>query len=115
MSVEFAVQLLQLVHGRADHALRAPATLDALAVLGAEGYIRPDDAAALSDAYRWLRNVEHRIQLWELRQTHELPADPVSRDRLAKAMGYRDLPAQTRGRGVRTGFGRAARRGAHDP
>ena len=93
--VEFAVQLLQLVHGRADHALRAPATLDALAVLGAEGYIRPDDAAALSDAYRWLRNVEHRIQLWELRQTHELPADPVSRDRLAKGMGYRDLPAQT--------------------
>lgn len=88
--VEFAVQLLQLVHGRSDPALRGANTLQALAVLGEGGYVRPEDAAELADAYHWLRNVEHRLQLFGLRQTHSLPADPSRHERLAKAMGYRD-------------------------
>ena len=90
--VEFAVQLLQLVHGRADPALRRGHTLEALRALGAAGYVSPDDAGALEDAYRWLRDVEHRLQLAELRRTHQIPAGDAARDRLAKTMGYRDGP-----------------------
>ena len=87
---EFAVQLLQLVHGRFDPSLRAPATLDALAALAAGGYVRQEDANALDASYRWLRTLEHRLQLWEMRQTHALPTTPAGRERVAKAMGYRD-------------------------
>jgi glutamate-ammonia-ligase adenylyltransferase len=88
--IEFAVQLLQLVHGRADPALRCSNTLEALEHLGAGGYVRPDDADELQAAYRWLRDVEHRIQLQDLRQTHTVPSDPAGRERLAKVIGYRD-------------------------
>jgi len=93
--VEFAVQLLQLVHGRSDPALRGANTLDALAVLGGGGYVRPEDAGTLAAAYNWLRDVEHRLQLFELNQTHTLPSDPSRRERIAKAMGYRDDAALT--------------------
>ncbi len=87
---EFAVQLLQLVHGRFDTSLRPPATLDALAALAAGGYVRQEDADALGASYRWLRTLEHRLQLWDLRQTHALPTTPAGRERVAKAMAYRD-------------------------
>ncbi len=87
---EFAVQLLQLVHGRSDPNLRSGNTLHALEVLRRAGYVRPDDAVALEEAYRWLRDVEHRLQIVELRQTHELPTSPPERDRIAKSMGFRD-------------------------
>jgi glutamate-ammonia-ligase adenylyltransferase len=93
--VEFAVQLLQLVHGRSDHALRSANTLDGLRLLGEGGYVAPDDAADFADSYRWLRTVEHRLQLYDLRQTHTLPADPPTRERVAKASGYRDEPDAT--------------------
>ncbi|HSM01161.1 MAG TPA: bifunctional [glutamine synthetase] adenylyltransferase/[glutamine synthetase]-adenylyl-L-tyrosine phosphorylase [Acidimicrobiia bacterium] len=87
---EFAIQLLQLVHGRADDALRTGNTLEALARLGEGGYVREDDARGLAEAYRWLRDVEHRLQLYDLRQTHTLPDDPGGRERVAKALGLRD-------------------------
>src|SRR5207247_4312697 len=61
--VEFAVQLLQLVHGRRDPTLRSPNTLEALAALAAEGYVARSDADALADAYRLPRRVEPRLQL----------------------------------------------------
>lgn len=93
--VEFAVQLLQLVHGRADPSVRSATTIDALSALASAGYVREDDALALSEAYRWLRDVEHRLQLYDLRQTHELPADTAVRERVAKAMGLRDGAAGT--------------------
>ena len=73
--VEFAVQLLQLVHGRADTALRSPSTLDALAALAAGGYVGRDDGANLAASYRFLRTLEHRLQLQRMRRTHLLPAD----------------------------------------
>ncbi|MEA2933019.1 MAG: [glutamine synthetase] adenylyltransferase / [glutamine synthetase]-adenylyl-L-tyrosine [Actinomycetota bacterium] len=90
--IEFSVQLLQLVHGRADPDLRSPTTLDALAVMGSTGYVDPDDARALDAAYRLLRTVEHRLQLVHEQQVHTLPApgDLAGRDRLARVMGYRD-------------------------
>ncbi|MGH2700656.1 MAG: bifunctional [glutamine synthetase] adenylyltransferase/[glutamine synthetase]-adenylyl-L-tyrosine phosphorylase, partial [Actinomycetota bacterium] len=60
--IEFAVQLLQLVHGSNDPSVRSPATMEALLRLVEGGYVADDDAAGLSVAYRWLRNVEHRLQ-----------------------------------------------------
>ncbi|CAM3099358.1 bifunctional [glutamine synthetase] adenylyltransferase/[glutamine synthetase]-adenylyl-L-tyrosine phosphorylase [Skermania piniformis] len=72
--VEFAVQLLQLVHGRADDALHVASTLDALAALAAGGYVGRDDAANLRASYEFLRLLEHRLQLQKLRRTHTLPA-----------------------------------------
>ncbi len=85
--VEFAVQLLQIVHGRRDERLRQPNTLRALSVLADEGYVAEQDAAALSDAYRFLRVLEHRLQMVRDLQTHELPADPASLTRLARSLG----------------------------
>jgi glutamate-ammonia-ligase adenylyltransferase len=93
--VEFAVQLLQLVHGRADPGIRSGNTLEALCSLAAAGYVSPEDAEGLESAYRWLRDVEHRLQLVDLRRTHQVPEDPAPRDRIAKALGYRDGPAGT--------------------
>src|SRR5690606_3465122 len=90
--VEFAVQLLQLVHGRADEALRSPNTLDALAALSRGGYVGRDDAAALASAYRFLRRVEHLVQLHRLRRTHLVPDDEGDLRRLGRALGLRTDP-----------------------
>ncbi|MDQ3537661.1 MAG: bifunctional glutamine-synthetase adenylyltransferase/deadenyltransferase, partial [Actinomycetota bacterium] len=86
--IEFAVQLLQLVHGRHDPTLRSPNTLAALAALAAGGYVGRSDATAFADAYVFLRTVEHRLQLVRLRRTHTLPQRPDERRRLARSMGY---------------------------
>jgi len=88
--VEFAVQLLQLVHGRADPTLRSGATLPALEALAEGGYVARSDAAALDAAYRFLRSAEHRLQLQRLRRTHAVPppGDPDLRW-LARALGWR--------------------------
>ncbi|MFC3966082.1 bifunctional [glutamine synthetase] adenylyltransferase/[glutamine synthetase]-adenylyl-L-tyrosine phosphorylase [Nocardia jiangsuensis] len=72
--VEFAVQLLQLVHGRVDEALHVQNTTEALAVLAARGYVGRDDAANLTASYEFLRLLEHRLQLQRLKRTHTLPA-----------------------------------------
>ncbi|MDP9242732.1 MAG: hypothetical protein M3O84_06100, partial [Actinomycetota bacterium] len=85
--VEFAVQLLQIVHGRRDRSLREPNTLRALAALAEGGYVAETDAAALADAYGFLRRLEHRLQMVRDLQTHELPADAASLRVLARAMG----------------------------
>ncbi|RWA19598.1 glutamine-synthetase adenylyltransferase [Mycolicibacterium brumae DSM 44177] len=71
--VEFAVQLLQLVHGRTDESLQVASTVDALAALGAGGYVGRDDAANLTASYEFLRLLEHRLQLQRLKRTHLLP------------------------------------------
>jgi glutamate-ammonia-ligase adenylyltransferase len=86
--VEFSVQLLQLVHGRGDDSLRSANTLQALAALVDGGYVGRGDAAELAEAYRWLRTVEHRLQLQKLRRTHTIPSEPIARRWLARAVGY---------------------------
>jgi [glutamine synthetase] adenylyltransferase / [glutamine synthetase]-adenylyl-L-tyrosine phosphorylase len=86
--VEFAVQLLQLVHGRADERIRAPATLSALAELTEGGYVGREDGEALHDAYSFLRQLEHRIQLHQLRRTHVVPEDETALRRLGRSMGF---------------------------
>jgi len=92
--VEFSVQLLQLVHGRTDVMLRSPATLTALESLAIWGYVGRSDAAAMAEAYRFLRTLEHRIQLHRLRRTHTMPEDPVELRRLGRSMGYRSNPVE---------------------
>ncbi|MEO9138182.1 MAG: bifunctional [glutamine synthetase] adenylyltransferase/[glutamine synthetase]-adenylyl-L-tyrosine phosphorylase [Jatrophihabitans sp.] len=87
--VEFAVQLLQMVHGRGDETLRQAETLLALEALRDGGYVGRDDAVSLIDAYRFLRTVEHRLQLRRLRRTHVLPEDVADLGWLARSMGYR--------------------------
>jgi glutamate-ammonia-ligase adenylyltransferase len=87
--VEFAVQLLQLVHGRGDESIRVAATLPALAALHAGGYVGGDDSVSLADAYRFLRGAEHRLQLRRMRRTHLVPDDPIERAVLARSMGFR--------------------------
>lgn len=71
--VEFAVQLLQLVHGRTDEALHVTSTVDALTALATRGYIGRDDSANLTASYEFLRLLEHRLQLQKLKRTHTLP------------------------------------------
>ncbi|MFD0271595.1 bifunctional [glutamine synthetase] adenylyltransferase/[glutamine synthetase]-adenylyl-L-tyrosine phosphorylase [Streptomyces sp. NPDC127106] len=90
--VEFAVQLLQLVHGRSDATLRSGTTLDALHALAAGGYVGRADAAQLNDAYRFLRAMEHRIQLHRLRRTHLVPEDEADLRRLGRSLGLRTEP-----------------------
>ncbi|EWC63066.1 Glutamate-ammonia-ligase adenylyltransferase [Actinokineospora spheciospongiae] len=87
--IEFAVQLLQLVHGRTDETLRRAATVDALAALAAGGYVGRTDALELAESYRFLRTLEHRLQLQRLRRTHLFPADDATDDLrwLARATG----------------------------
>jgi glutamate-ammonia-ligase adenylyltransferase len=91
--VEFAVQLLQLVHGRGDPALRSGTTLPALNALARGGYVGRDDAAGLDAAYRFLRTLEHRIQLHRMSRTHVVPVEGAELRRLGRSMGMRTDPA----------------------
>ncbi len=90
--IEFAVQLLQRVHGCHDDTIRSPGTLNALAQLVAGGYVEREDARRLDDAYVFLRTVEHRLQLWEEHQTHTLPQNHEALVRLARVTDFRDGP-----------------------
>ncbi|MET7788026.1 bifunctional [glutamine synthetase] adenylyltransferase/[glutamine synthetase]-adenylyl-L-tyrosine phosphorylase [Streptomyces sp900116325] len=90
--VEFAVQLLQLVHGRSDASLHSGSTLEALRALAEGGYVGRVDAAQLDDAYRFLRAMEHRIQLYRLRRTHLVPEDEADLRRLGRSLGMRTDP-----------------------
>ncbi|MEZ0075797.1 bifunctional [glutamine synthetase] adenylyltransferase/[glutamine synthetase]-adenylyl-L-tyrosine phosphorylase [Planotetraspora sp. GP83] len=90
--IEFAVQLLQLVHGRSDPLLRRRATLSALAALSRGGYVGRDDAKALAEAYTFLRQVEHMIQLYRLRRTHVVPSGAADLRRIGRALGMTTDP-----------------------
>ena len=85
--VEFTVQLLQLVHGHLDDGVRDRGTLSALASLAEHGYIGRIEAAEFARDYRFLRLVEHRIQLSRLRRTHLMPLDEAALRSLARATG----------------------------
>jgi len=88
--VEFSVQLLQLVHGRVDERLRSRATLPALKALIDNGYVGREDGKRFALAYRFLRTLEHRIQLFNLRRTHLLPNNDHDLRRLGRSFGYKD-------------------------
>jgi glutamate-ammonia-ligase adenylyltransferase len=86
--IEFAVQLLQLVHGRGDENLRTGTTLTALRALTDGGYVGRADGEALTSSYCFLRTVEHRLQLQRLRRTHRLPDDENGLRWLAQSLQF---------------------------
>jgi glutamate-ammonia-ligase adenylyltransferase len=86
--VEFYAHAQQLVHGGRDPAVRAPATLDALEALAKAGYVDELLAAALSEAYRRLRTIEHRVQMVDDQQTHLFPADSKALVNVALLHGF---------------------------
>ena len=87
--VEFAVQLLQLVHGRTDENLRVSATVAALRQLVDGGYVGREDGQVLIRCYEFMRLLEHRLQLHRLKRTHTLPEEDDTQERrwLAKTSG----------------------------
>ncbi|MFO6451081.1 MULTISPECIES: bifunctional [glutamine synthetase] adenylyltransferase/[glutamine synthetase]-adenylyl-L-tyrosine phosphorylase [unclassified Aeromicrobium] len=91
--VEFAVQLLQLVHGRVDENIRSSNTLEALRALTDRGYVGRRDGSALEEAYEFLRALEHRMQLFRLRRTHLVPEDLDDLRRIGRSMGFTTNPA----------------------
>ena len=85
--IEFAVQLLQLVHGSTDDGIRQRGTLKALSALSEGGYIGRSDASEFGEHYRFLRLLEHRLQLWRMSRTHLMPTDDEDLRRLARSVG----------------------------
>lgn len=86
--IEFTAQVLQLIWGGRDPALRDPTTLGALAALVAAGKLERRAAADLADAYVFLRGLEHRLQMVADRQTHRLPEEPEGLARIASFLGF---------------------------
>jgi [glutamine synthetase] adenylyltransferase / [glutamine synthetase]-adenylyl-L-tyrosine phosphorylase len=87
---EFYAQAHQLIHGGREPALRVADTRAALAMLAEAGRIAGPDAVALSDSYALLRTIEHRLQMVDDRQTHQLPDDVEALDRAARLHGLSD-------------------------
>jgi glutamate-ammonia-ligase adenylyltransferase len=91
--IEFIAQALQLVRGGRAPALQERALLPVLDQLAAAGHLEPAARDMLRDAYVFLRNAEHRLQMVADAQTHALPADDLGRLRLAFSMGFPDWAA----------------------
>ncbi len=88
--IEFFIQALQIIHAGKNPALREKNSLRALALLRSHGLIDADTAVILSAAYTFLRTVEHRIQVGQERQTHNLPTDEMEFERLGRRCGFSD-------------------------
>jgi glutamate-ammonia-ligase adenylyltransferase len=86
--IEFFVQTQQLIAGGRHPELRGRETLPMLATLAAGGWIGAEAARDLADAYCFLRQVEHRLQMVADEQTHVLPSDPAALDRFARFLGF---------------------------
>lgn len=86
--IEFFVQTQQLVFGGRRPALRGPRTLEMLSTLTSEGWISPQARDELTDSYRWLRTIEHRLQMRHDEQTQTLPADAADLEAFARFCGY---------------------------
>jgi len=86
--IEFFAQTQQLIFGGREAALRAPATCDALQALADAQRISPDAAAEMMSAYRFLRKVEHRLQMVNDQQTHTLPTTEEGMTQIAGFLGF---------------------------
>ncbi len=104
--IEFFVQTQQLIAGGRHPELRGRETLAVLDVLAEGGWIGQDARADLGEAYRFLRMVEHRLQMVADEQTHTLPSDGDELERFARFAGYQDP------RRLRRGAARASAQGA---
>ncbi|MFM9939080.1 MAG: bifunctional [glutamine synthetase] adenylyltransferase/[glutamine synthetase]-adenylyl-L-tyrosine phosphorylase [Hyphomicrobiaceae bacterium] len=91
--IEFFVQTQQLIAGGRQLDLRVPDTLTALARLEARGWIKPGVQADLAACYRFLRRIEHRLQMLADEQTQTLPEAPEDLERLARFSGFADTAA----------------------
>ncbi|HEY2345175.1 MAG TPA: bifunctional [glutamate--ammonia ligase]-adenylyl-L-tyrosine phosphorylase/[glutamate--ammonia-ligase] adenylyltransferase [Xanthomonadaceae bacterium] len=89
--IEFLVQALQLIRGGREPALRTRSLIAALEALAAGGHLPSDAAVALTDAYRFLRRIENRVQMLADQQAHVLPDDAFARQRIAAGLGYGDF------------------------
>jgi [glutamine synthetase] adenylyltransferase / [glutamine synthetase]-adenylyl-L-tyrosine phosphorylase len=85
--IEFTVQLLQLVHGRTDDSVHQRDTLGALEALTSAGYVGRIESAAFAKHYKFLRFLEHRIQLSDMRRTHLMPTSEARLRPLARSLG----------------------------
>ncbi|MCX8156787.1 MAG: bifunctional [glutamate--ammonia ligase]-adenylyl-L-tyrosine phosphorylase/[glutamate--ammonia-ligase] adenylyltransferase [Verrucomicrobiae bacterium] len=86
--IEFIVQVTQLLHAGRNPFLQIPQTLPALQAMVKYGLLQAEEAQALTEAYCFLRNVEHRLQMENNRQTHTIPENPAAQKRLAALMGF---------------------------
>jgi glutamate-ammonia-ligase adenylyltransferase len=91
--IELFVQTQQLILGGRNKRLRVNGTRTALAALAEAGAIAEAARAALSEAYVFFREIEHRIQMLEDAQTHHVPRDPETRAHVAALAGFADLAA----------------------
>lgn len=88
--IEFTVQCLQMIHGGQRKALCSQNTLETLAALKANDLLSASDADVLATAYRFLRTVEHRIQIEGDQQRYSIPDKESEELKLARRTGYRD-------------------------
>src|SRR5256712_549933 len=86
--IEFVVQTLQFIHGGRHAFLQETSTMKALRALAELELIPPKEVVDLDRAYRFLRQVEHRLQIEAEQQTHTVPRDPVALKRLARSLGF---------------------------
>jgi [glutamine synthetase] adenylyltransferase / [glutamine synthetase]-adenylyl-L-tyrosine phosphorylase len=86
--IEFVVQTLQFIHGGRHAFLQETSTLNALRALAGLELIPRAEVVDLDRAYRFLRQVEHQLQIEAEQQTHSVPRDPVTLKRLARSLGF---------------------------
>ncbi len=91
--IEFIAQVFQLIRGGQNIGLRTRPTLQVLQRLAEKGMLAPEIVASLSQAYVFLRNLEHRLQYLDDQQTQDIPDNPVDQEILALGMGYSDYAA----------------------
>lgn len=89
--IETVIQFLQLLHGGEVHSVRTPSTLRAIELLHKAGCLTGDEQHVLAENYRFLRRVEHFLQIMNDRQSHALPQDESRFARLAQRLGFRKL------------------------
>ena len=86
--IEFVVQTLQFIHGGRHIFLRETSTLDALRGLSRLELIPRKEVVDLDRAYRFLRHVEHRLQIEAEQQIHTIPCEPTALNKLARSLGF---------------------------
>ena len=91
--IEFIAQIFQMIRGGQNRSLQLKGTQETLVQLGNMGILPPNTVAQLLAAYRFLRDVEHRLQYWDDQQTQTLPDSPAQQTQLAISMGFADYPA----------------------
>ncbi|MBF0136104.1 MAG: bifunctional [glutamate--ammonia ligase]-adenylyl-L-tyrosine phosphorylase/[glutamate--ammonia-ligase] adenylyltransferase [Magnetococcus sp. DMHC-1] len=88
--IEFFVQSQQLIRGGSDARLRSRETIPTLLMLGGLGHVDPQTVETLSEAYTFLRTLEHRLQIEREQQIHSLPEEAEALHKVARRAGFPD-------------------------